>query len=131
VANNAGDGLDRATATRLVAAFLVSSFGRLQFEIEGYNREGLLSMEKTHLGRIRVFDPRWVRPKSRQAILNAFGALPYPILANRRSSEQTERNALDALLAAEIADRYPQFNAADLLSEVHAALDEWLEARQP
>jgi len=131
VVTNAASGLDRGTATRLVAAFLVSSFGQLQFEIEGYNREGLLSMEKTHLARIRVFDPRWIRPERRQAILNAFSALPYPIPADRQSSEQTERNALDALLAAEIAIRYPRFDTVDLLSEVHAALDEWLEARQP
>ncbi len=124
-------GLDRATATRLIAAFLVSSFGQLQFEMEGYNREGLLSMERIHLGRVCVFDPRWISPEMRQPILDAFRALPYPIPADRRSPEQAERNALDTLLAGEIVRRCPQFNAADLLSEVHAALDEWLEARQP
>ena len=131
VATSATAGLDRSTATRLVAAFLVSSFGQLQFEMEGYNREGLLSMEKIHLERVRVFDPRWIRMENREAILNAFAGLPYPIPADRRSSEQAERNALDRLFAAEIANRHPQFNRADLLSEVHAALDEWLEARQP
>lgn len=124
-------GLDRAAATRLIAAFLVSSFGQLQFEMEGYNREGLLSMEGIHLGRVRVFDPRWISAGQRQPILDAFRALPYPIPADRRSSEQPERNRLDSLLALEIVNRYPRFNATNLLSEVHAALDEWLEARQP
>jgi len=128
---NAENGLDRAAATRLIAAFLVSSFGQLQFEIEGYNREGLLSMEERHLRRIRVFDPRWISLERRQAILDAFRALPYPIPTDRRSSEQPERNALDELLGAEVVDRYPQLNAANLLSDTHAALDEWLEARQP
>ncbi len=131
VAADEGSSLDRHTATRFIAAFLVSSFGQLQFEMEGYNREGCLSMEKTHLERVRVFDPRWIRPRNRQAILRAFGALPYPVPTDRRSPEQTERNALDTLIAAEIANRYEQFNSARLLSEVHAALDEWLEARQP
>ncbi|MGA2881616.1 MAG: N-6 DNA methylase [Bryobacteraceae bacterium] len=130
-ATDPDSGLERPAATRLIAAFLVSSFGQLQFEMEGYNREGALSIEDFHLGRIRVFDPRWIRPECRQAILNAFAALPYPIPANRRSSEQTERNALDALFAAEIANRYPQFDAGELVSDVHDALDEWLEARQP
>jgi hypothetical protein len=124
-------GLDRRIATRLIAAFLVSSFGQLQFEIEGANREGLLAIEEAALERIRVFDPRWISPERRQPILDAFRALPYPIPTNRRSPEQPERNALDELFAVEIVGRYPQFSADELLSEVHAALDEWLEARQP
>lgn len=128
---DAEGGLDRATATRLIAAFLVSSFGQLQFEMEGYNREGLLSMEGIHLSRIRVFDPRWISRERTQAILDAFRGLPYPIPTDRRSSEQPERNALDELFVAEIVSRYAQFNAGNLLSDVHAALDEWLEARQP
>jgi hypothetical protein len=128
---DAETGLDRAMATRLIAAFLVSSFGQLQFEMEGYNREGLLSMEGIHLSRIRVFDPRWISPGRRQQIFDAFRALPYPIPSDRRSSEQPERNALDELFAAEIVSRYAQFDATGLLFDVHAALDEWLEARQP
>lgn len=131
IATDPASGLSREVAARLVAAFLVSSFGQLQFELEGYNREGLLAVEKHHLSRVRVFDPRRVRPQNRQRILDAFAALPYPISTSRFSAEQPERNELDRLLAEEIAAEHPQFDVANLLAEVHAALDEWLIARQP
>lgn len=131
VATDPASGLTREIAARLIAAFLVSSFGQLQFELEGNNREGCLSVEKFHFKKVRVFDPRWVRPQNRQRILDAFARLPYPISTSKLSAEQTERGALDRLIAEEIAARYPQFDADVMLAEVHTALDEWLTARQP
>ena len=126
-----GSGLCHAAAVRLIAAFLVSSFGQLQFEMEGVNREGLLSVEKEQLARIRVFDPRWIRPDKRQPVLDAFLRLPYPVSTDRLSVSQPERNDLDRLLAEEIVVKHPEFDADALLAEVHDALDEWLEARKP
>lgn len=131
VATDPASGLTREISARLVAAFLVSSFGQLQFELEGYNREGLLAVERHHLSRIRVLDPRRVRTENRRRILDAFAALPYPVSTSRLSAEQAERNALDRLLAEEIAANHPQFGVEALLAEVHASLDEWLIARQP
>jgi hypothetical protein len=131
VATDPESGLTREIATRLIGAFLVSSFGQLQFELEGYNREGCLSVEKHHLSKIRVFDPRWIRPENRQRILDAFTRLPYPVETSRLSGEQTDRNHLDQLIAEEITARFPQFDAQALLMEVHTVLDEWLIARQP
>jgi hypothetical protein len=131
VATDPTSGLTREVATKLVAAFLVSSFGQLQFELEGYNREGLLAVEKHHLSKVRVFDPRTVRPENRQRILDAFAALPYPISTSALSADQSERNELDRLFAEEITAAHAQFDVGALLVEVHAALDEWLIARQP
>lgn len=131
VATDPATGLTREIAARLIAAFLVSSFGQLQFELEGNNREGCLSIEKHHLEKVRVFDPRWVRPENRQRILDAFARLPYPISTAKLSAEQAEREELDRLIAEEITARFAQFDADELLKEVHAALDEWLIARQP
>lgn len=124
-------GLTRETAVTLIAAFLVSSFGQLQFEIEGYNREGCLAIEAEQVERIRIFDPRWVRLESRQQILDAFAQLEYPVSTTRFSVEQPARNELDRLFAAEISTRYPQFDAEALVSGTHTALDEWLGARLP
>lgn len=124
-------GLDRFLAARLIAAFLISSFGQLQFEMEGYNREGLLSLEKENLARIRVYDPRWIRTNSRAAIIESFNSIPYPVSTDRRSSEQIQRNRLDRLFAEEIAVRFPDCSANHLLDEVHLQLDDWLDARQP
>lgn len=131
LAIDAATGLTREISTHLIAAFLVSSFGNLQFEMEGYNREGCLSVEKHHFSRIRIFDPRWIRPENRDRILDTFSRLPYPISTDRYSAEQTERNRLDELFAEEISTRFPEFQVTELLAEVHASLDEWLMARQP
>lgn len=131
IAEDISTDLDRPTSVRLIAAFLVSSFGQLQFEMEGYNREGMLALEKNQLQRIRIFDPRWIRPQKRQAILRAFSQLPYPIQADRLSYAHSERNELDRLFAEEINARFAMFDLMALLEETHAALDEWLTARQP
>lgn len=123
-------GLDRETAARLIAAFLVSSFGQLQFEMEGVNREGLLALEKEQLARIRIFNPRWVRRGSRRELLAAFDKVPYPVTTSRLSSTQNERNRLDELFGEEIEARYPGLKAVDLVPDVQNALDEWIVARQ-
>ena len=125
------DDLSRETATKLIAAFLVSSFGQLQLELLGYNREGALAIEKHHINRVRVFDPRWVSTgRKRDEIVEAFENLPYPIDTRQYSPQQPKRNALDKLFAAEIA-RKEEMDKDDLLREVHDTLDEWLMARSP
>jgi BpuSI N-terminal domain/N-6 DNA Methylase len=122
-------GVDRGAAVELIAAFLVSSFGQLQFEILGRNREGLLSLEKEEIDQIRVFDPRAVDPASRRAIRAAFVALPFPIMANVRSASQP-RVPLDRLWAKLLAPA-AGLAESDLLDGVHEAVDEWIDARQP
>jgi hypothetical protein len=131
LATDASSDLDRRTATILIAAFLLSSFGQLQFEREGYNREGVLCVENTHLSRIRVIDPRRIHPKVRNTIIDALNQLPYPISTDRLSSGHPERNKLDRLIAEELCRLNGKGNPAELLDEVHDALDRWVEARQP
>jgi BpuSI N-terminal domain/N-6 DNA Methylase len=126
-----GANLDRGVSVRLIAAFLVSSFGQVQFEAEGVNREGCLSVEQEQISRIRVFDPRWIAPGSREPILEAFRLLPYPVATDRLSSEQPLRNELDRLFSVEIARRMGREDSVSLLNAVHSALDEWIEARRP
>lgn len=123
--------LDRGTAVRLIAAFLVSAFGQVQFEAEGVNREGLLSLEQQQISRIKVFDPRWIAPENRESILQAFRRLPYPVATDRLSAEQPLRNDLDRLFSVEIARRIGTADSTSLLTTVHSALDEWIEARRP
>jgi len=123
--------LDRPTSVRLIAAFLVSAFGQVQFEAEGVNREGCLSLEQQQISRIRVFDPRWIAPENREPILVAFRQLPYPVATDRLSAEQPLRNELDRLFSVEIARRIGIEDSTSLLNTVHSALDEWIEARRP
>jgi hypothetical protein len=127
VAVDVNAGLDASTALRLVTSFLLSAFGQLQLESKGYNREGLLSVEKMHLDAVRVFDPRWVAACDRQALLDAFDALPYPIPVRPTASQDT-RLALDRLWSEQLAQRF-DVDAEELLTEVWKALDELILAR--
>jgi hypothetical protein len=124
-------GLTRSVGTQLVAAFLMSSFGQLQFEMESYNREGARSVEQHHLEKIRVFDPRWIQSEQRVNILSALAGLPYPLPTDRPPTGQPELLALDDLFADEIVRRHPDIQKRALLAEVHQLLFEWLEARNP
>jgi hypothetical protein len=124
------EGLDRKTATTIISAFLISSFGQIQFEREGYNREGCRSVEKEHLSRIRVVDPRVMTEHERVTVIQAFERLPFPITTDRLSNGQDLRNLLDEAIA-DILCRLLAFDKESLLTEAHASLDEWLEARMP
>lgn len=128
---DAGGDLDSLTAVRLIAAFLLSSYGQLQFEMYGANREGLLAVEDHHLAQVRVLDPRTVSRTHRREIIAAFDGLPFPISSDRLSSGQPERNTLDSAIAAALSDIYPALRVQDSLDEVHDLLDEYLLARQP
>jgi hypothetical protein len=124
-------GLHRLEAIRLIAAFMISSFGHLQFETKGYNREGCLSVELHHLQQIHVIDPRILTHDERTRVLAAFDALPYPVPTNRLSRELPERNALDKIWADVICRQHEGWVGGDLLDEVHAVLDEYILAREP
>ncbi|WP_424951720.1 BpuSI family type II restriction endonuclease [Deinococcus sp.] len=124
-------GLTRECAVDLIAAYLLSSFGQVQFEMEGYNREGVLSLEQHQIQKIKVFDPRWIRSGSRSTILAASAALPYPVATDRDPRTQPELQALDDLFAQEIVAHTPTLDVARLLDEVWQTLAEWREARRP
>jgi predicted RNA methylase len=122
-------GLDPSTSVHLIASFLLSAFGQLQLEMAGYNREGMLAVEKMHLDGIRVFDPRWIPPARRSGLVDALSALPYPI-PPRPSASIPERVLLDGLWAQELATRF-SCDAIELLDDVYDLLDEYLSAREP
>lgn len=124
-------GLDSHRSVRLIAAFLISSFGQLQFEMKGYNREGLLSVEEDHLAKILVLDPRKIPKEKRSEILGALEKVPYPIPMDRLSAEQHERNDLDSLFASVICANHTGSSVEELLAEVHGLLDEYIVARRP
>lgn len=124
-------GLDRETAVELIAAFFMSSFGWLQCEIEAVNREGVRSLEQCQVRKIKIFDPRWVCPTNRPAIIAAARALPYPLRTDRSPHTQNELRVLDELFANEVVQRNGTLNRSAMLNEVWQALTEWLEARNP
>jgi BpuSI N-terminal domain/N-6 DNA Methylase len=122
--------LDAETATKLIAAFLLSSFGQVQMEMEGYNREGCLSLEKFHLESIHVVDPRTIKPETRKNIISSLEDLPFPVDISKISSESTERTKLDLLFAEVICEEHPSWEVEELLAEVYAILDEYVVGRR-
>ena len=122
-------GLDQQEATRLVSAWLLSSFGHLQFELEFNNREGARCSEQHHVDKIRVLDPRSISKQGRTMILQAYQNLPYPIRTDLRPELQPELVALDTLFAGELIKLYPTIAADKLLNEVWGRLYEMHEAR--
>ncbi|MCE0490341.1 BpuSI family type II restriction endonuclease [Pantoea sp. Mb-10] len=124
-------GLTREIAVELIAAFLMSSFGWLQCEIVSVNREGVRSLEQSHVRNIRIFDPRWVRSANRAAIIKAAHSLQYPLRTDCSPFSQPDLQALDNLFAEEIVARNPALQTNALLQETWQALSEWLEARNP
>ena len=99
--------------------------------MEAYNREGLRSIEQHQLNKLRIFDPRAIRPANRAAILAAATALPYPLPTDRDPRTQPELLALDRLFADEIHHCMPTLDKENMHDEVWRLLAEWLEARRP
>jgi hypothetical protein len=124
-------GLQRSDAVDLIAAFLLSSFGQLQFELEAHNREGARSIEQYQVAKIRIFDPRWIRPVMRAQILNAASQLPYPVPTDVPAYAQPALSALDLLIADEICHMNPALSITSLLQEVHQMLFDCIETRRP
>jgi hypothetical protein len=123
------EGIDRLEATRLIAAFLVSSFGQLQFELAGANREGLLALEKDQVDEVLIIDPRDLEPGLRRGILDEFARLRFPVMNDVPARDQ-QRVGLDRLFADALAPRAGMTGVA-LLDAIHDAVDEWVYARQP
>jgi len=123
-------GKEKSDLVQVIAAFLVSSFGQLQFEMLGANREGCLSIEKHHLSKIRVINPNYLPPEIVSEIISAFQDLPFPIPTDRNPATLKEKRPLDQIFSQILSDANG-WTTEELLGEVHTLLNEYLEARQP
>lgn len=122
--------LSRQDSVDLIAAFLMSSFGQLQFEKVANNREGARCIEQHHVSKIQIFDPRWVRESKRIDIINAFRELPYPLPTDIHPSLQGKLRSLDELFADEIVNRNMKLDKQQVLEDVWELLFEWIENRK-
>ncbi|MEE9304467.1 MAG: N-6 DNA methylase, partial [Thiotrichaceae bacterium] len=123
------EGLTREISTRLISAWLLSSFGHLQFEAEAVNREGARSIEKYQLEKIKILDPRNLSVSGRADILLAVAQLPYPVRTDLRPELQPELMRLDTLFAQEIVRLAPKLDQQKMLAEVWSRLFDKHEAR--
>lgn len=122
VAVDTSQGLDVSKSVKLIAAWLMSSFGHLQFELEANNREGARSIEQHHLERVWILDPRLVPVNERDSIVSAFDELPYPVRTDVRPELQPELVHLDDLFADEIVRLNPSVDKTLMLAEIYDRL---------
>ena len=121
---------DPEIASKLIAAFLLSSFGQLQFEMDGYNREGCLSLEAKHLAALSVIDPRLIRPDERERMLIALERLPFPVPMDQLAINKPRQKALDEEIGAVICRVHEWDDPSSLADEVQGLLDEYILARR-
>lgn len=129
LAEDSNIGLNCETSVVLIAAWLMSSFGHLQFETEANNREGARSLEQHHLENVWVLNPRHISPSGRDQIKVAFSALPFPVRTDVRPELQNELVALDRLFAKELVRMKVCSDGDALLLEVWDRLHDLHEER--
>ena len=118
--------VDREEAARVVLAFLLSSFGQIQFEFYGENREGLRKCEKsTCIENIHAPHPASFKKKLRVEMSKLINELPCPIDCEAHPHSEPKRRELDLLIAAHILGTnktHPK--VVDFVNSTSAALDE-------
>ena len=127
---NFGD-LSNFECTKIIAAFLLSSFGQIQFESYCNPREGMMRISKAGaLSRIRVPRLELIPDNLIQQILNEYEKLPFPIPRNNIPEDNEYRRHLDILFAEVIlkntAIDYTVDDLEKLVKSVHRELFEWL-----
>jgi len=117
---------DREEAARVLLAFLLSSFGQIQFEFYGENREGLRKCEKgTCIENIHAPHPASIDKKTRTNISKLINDLPCPIDCEAHPHSEPKRRELDLLIAAHLLNldkEHPK--VVDFVNSTSAALDE-------
>jgi len=113
---------------KFVAAFLMSSLGQLQFEVEGDWREGLLKVEAGQMYRLKAPDPRQVEDTSKRAIIEAFYNLPFGINGLEQPGHDNPRFELDKAVMALF---YPGTECEARAVEVEEALFQTVQERDP
>jgi tRNA1(Val) A37 N6-methylase TrmN6 len=57
---------------KFVSAFLISSFGQIQFEIHSNNQEGMRKIEGFHIQQFKIIDPKIVSNEEIEHVVNQF-----------------------------------------------------------
>ena len=60
---------------KFISAFLISSFGQIQFEIHSNNQEGMRKIEGFHIQQFKIIDPKIVSNEEIQHVVNQFETL--------------------------------------------------------
>lgn len=122
---------DGKEATRIILAFLLSSFGQIQFEYYGDNREGLRKCEKAEcISKIRVPHPATYSAAERASITSLLKDLHCPIDCETHPHSDPKRRELDIQIAAYLLKLQPNdIKVIKLVDQTANELDELLRER--
>ena len=117
---------DRETMVTTILAFLMSSFGQIQFEFYGDNREGTRKIEKaTCVDKVRCPNPELISSAIRDSMIKCLKHLPCPIESSRHPAYNTHRRKLDILVAQLLLGNDTDLSEAiRLADQVEADLDQ-------
>jgi methylase of polypeptide subunit release factors len=113
---------------KFILGFLMSSFGQLQFEIEGTQREGVLKIEAGQMYKLRIPDPNRVSQDKKDAVTRELDLLPFGVTGLELSGETNSRFNLDA---AVMRLYYPVEDCESKAIEVEEVLSEIVTNRDP
>lgn len=82
-----------------ICAFLISTFGQIQFEIHGNNQEGSRKIEKFIIEKFKVLDPNRIDTSDLNIVLTEFSSLNNTNLDFLGNEENNPRNALDEAIS--------------------------------
>ncbi len=95
-----GDGgHDKETCVKFISAFLLSSFGQLQFEIHGNSQEGSRKIEKRNIEKFQVPDPESLSLEQLTSVSVAYDALDTMDVDFIGTEEVNLRQELDSAIA--------------------------------
>lgn len=103
VATESSSCSNREEASRVLLAFLLSSFGQIQFEFFGDNREGLRKCEKTNcIDMVRAPHPATFDISARTRMSSLIDELNCPIYCDSHPHSDPKRRELDFLVGAHL-----------------------------
>jgi len=120
------ESVNREHMALTVLAFLMSSFGQIQFEYFGDNREGTRKIEKAAcVDKVRCPNPESVTEDKRNGMIKCLKALPCPIDSGRLPDYDSNRRQLDLFVASHLLDSTIDApEVIQLADQVEADLDQ-------
>lgn len=124
--------IDQAHHMKVIAAYLVSSFGQVQFEIHSNNQEGMRKLEGFHIEKIKSLDPNSLQDNEIDRICAAFDIYDsLGIDTSGREGIRSARRQLDKTIAEVLishgANKFS--NSDDFANYVELFLEELVTAR--
>jgi hypothetical protein len=121
----------RDKSIKFIAAFLLSSFGQLQFEIHGNSQEGSRKIEKRNIEKIQAPNPNSLSPTQIDNVLKAYHSLDDLDVDFLGNEDINLRNDLDNAVSQVIfmENNLGFNNANELMKHFQKFLKELVENR--